>query len=38
VIEDVSGNSIARVFDRDLTDPAHASRAVERVRLPFVPA
>jgi hypothetical protein len=38
VIEDVAGNSVARVFDRDLSDPAHVSRAVDRVRLPFVPA
>ncbi len=38
VIEDVAGNSVARVFDRDLGDPAHAPREVDRVRLPFVPA
>ena len=38
VIEDVAGNSIARVFDRDLADPAHAPRAVDRVRLRFAPA
>ena len=38
VIEDVAGNSVARVFDRDLTEPAHASRAVDRVQVPFVPA
>jgi hypothetical protein len=38
VIEDVAGNSVARIFDRDLSDPAHASRAVDRVRLPFLPA
>jgi hypothetical protein len=38
VVEDVAGNSVARVFDRDLTEPAHASRAVDRVQVPFVPA
>ena len=38
VIEDVAGNSVARVFDRDLTEPAHAPRAVDRVQVPFVPA
>ncbi len=38
VLEDVAGNSVARVFDRDLGDPAHTPRALQSVRLPFVPA
>jgi hypothetical protein len=38
VLEDVAGNSVARVFDRDLLDRAHAPRAVDCVRLPFAPA
>jgi hypothetical protein len=37
VLEDVAGNAIARVFDRDLGDRAHAPRTVDCVRLPFVP-
>jgi len=37
VLEDVAGNSVARVFDRDLEDGAQTPRAVDRVRLPFVP-
>jgi hypothetical protein len=37
VLEDVAGNSVARVFDRDLGDRGHAPRAVDGVRLPFVP-
>jgi hypothetical protein len=38
VLEDVAGNSVARVFDRDLGNRAHAPRAVDCVRLPFAPA
>jgi hypothetical protein len=38
VLEDVAGNSVARVFDRDLGDRAHTPRAVDCVRLPFTPA
>jgi hypothetical protein len=37
VLEDIAGNSVARVFDRDLGDGAHTPRAVDCVRLPFVP-
>jgi hypothetical protein len=38
VLEDVAGNSVARMFDRDLGVRAHAPRPVDCVRLPFVPA
>jgi len=38
VLEDVAGNSVARVFDRDLDDRAHTPRAVDCMRLPFAPA
>ena len=38
VLEDVAGNSVARVFDRDLADRTQEPRAVDCVRLPFVPA
>jgi hypothetical protein len=36
VLEDVAGNSVARVFDRDLSDPTHEPRAVDCVRIPFM--
>ena len=37
ILEDLAGNSVARVFDRDLTDPAHTPVAGGRVTLDFTP-
>lgn len=34
-LEDVAGNSVTRVFDRDLADPAHDLRPAEPVVLPL---
>jgi hypothetical protein len=38
VLEDVAGNSVARVLDRDLADCTHTPRATDSVRIAFVPA
>lgn len=38
VLEDVAGNSVQRVFDRDLANAADAPRGAEPVELPFRPA
>ncbi len=35
VLEDIAGNSVARIFDRDLHRPEQEPRAVETVSLPF---
>jgi hypothetical protein len=37
VLEDLAGNSVLRVFDRDLDRPDHQPRAIDAVSLPFVP-
>jgi hypothetical protein len=37
VLEDVAGNSVSRVFDRDLTRPEDRPRAARRVAVPFRP-
>jgi hypothetical protein len=34
-LEDLAGNSVVRVFDRDLTDPAHEPPAVPALRRPL---
>jgi hypothetical protein len=36
-LEDLAGNSVARVFDRDLADPDHAPVAAKHVALDFRP-
>jgi hypothetical protein len=36
VLEDVAGNSVGRVFDRDLTSPADDGREPGPVRVPFL--
>ena len=38
ILEDVCGNSVTRVFDRDLADPAHTRGPDHPVVLPFHPA
>jgi len=35
-LEDLAGNSVARVFDRDLSDPLDDPRPARPVRVPFV--
>jgi hypothetical protein len=35
-LEDLAGNSVARVFDRDLSDPLDDPRPTRPVRVPFV--
>jgi hypothetical protein len=37
ILEDLAGNSLARVFDRDLSLPDHDPRDVDRVVLAFTP-
>jgi hypothetical protein len=37
ILEDVCGNSVTRVFDRDAADPAHARGPDQPVVLTFVP-
>lgn len=37
-LEDLAGNSVARVFDRDLSDDEHAPLAAGHVTLDFVPS
>lgn len=37
ILEDLAGNSVARVFDRDLSDPAHTPVATDPVALEFNP-
>jgi hypothetical protein len=34
-LEDIAGNSITRVFDRDLTNPRHDPRPPDTIRLPL---
>jgi hypothetical protein len=36
VLEDIAGNSIVRVFDRNLRRPDHEPRAADAVAIPFV--
>ena len=36
-LEDLAGNSVARVFDRDLADAAHTPIAASAVTLEFHP-
>jgi hypothetical protein len=36
VLEDIAGNSVARIFDRDLQRPDHEPQAVNAVSIPFV--
>ena len=36
-LEDLAGNSVARVFDRDLDDPAHTPIAAGTLTLEFRP-
>ena len=36
-LEDLAGNSVARVFDRDLADPDHAPLAADHLTLDFTP-
>ena len=38
VLEDIAGNSVVRIFDRDLQRPDQEPRAVDRVALPIVVA
>jgi len=38
VLEDLAGNSLTRVFDRDLDDPAHSPRPARPGVLPFRPS
>jgi hypothetical protein len=35
VLEDLAGNSVVRIFDRDLGEPAHAPRAMTTISIPF---
>ena len=37
ILEDLAGNSVTRVFDRDLADPAHSRGPDAPVALPFAP-
>ena len=37
MLEDLAGNSVARVFDRDLSDPDHTPIAARSVTLDFHP-
>ena len=37
-LEDLAGNSVARVFDRDIDDPAHTPLAEREVTVEFRPA
>jgi hypothetical protein len=36
-LEDLAGNSVARVFDRELADPTHDPIAAKTVTLEFRP-
>jgi hypothetical protein len=38
MLEDVAGNSVARVFDRDLGDAAHAPLEARLVTREFTPS
>jgi hypothetical protein len=37
ILEDLAGNSVSRVFDRDLTSPYDQPRPARPVTLPFHP-
>jgi hypothetical protein len=37
ILEDMSGNSVIRVFDRDLSRPEDEPREARAVRIPFLP-
>jgi hypothetical protein len=36
-LEDIAGNAVAHVFDRDLDDPAQAPLEARRLAYPFTP-
>ena len=38
ILEDLAGNSVVRVFDRDLADPGHTPLAIDHVTMEFHPS